>query len=180
MSAAHMTQSAYADHRGVTRSYVTKLKQEGRLVIGADGLVDVAASDAQVDRTADPGRDDVAQRHQQARGAQPAPDPVGGSYQAARAVKERFAALEAKRAYEQAMGLLRDGREVEAVVATAMSELRLRLENLATTLAPELAAIDDEGRLRHKLQDEFAQALESAAHHFGRLAAQQQPGNNAP
>lgn len=179
MSAAHMTQAAYAAHRGVAKSYITKLKQEGRLVLTPAGLVDVAASDSRIGATADPNRDDVASRHQAARTSAPSPAPaapatdggVGNSYQAARAVKERFLALEAKRAYEEAMGLLRDGREVEAVVATAMTELRQRLESLASTMAPELAAMTDEGRVRAYLRDEIAHALESASHYFNRLAA---------
>lgn len=177
MSAGTMTQAEYAAHRGVQRSYITRLKQEGRLVMTPDGRVDVAASDTRIGATADPNRDDVASRHQAARtgssGTAPAADGVGNSYQAARAVKERFLALEAKRAYEEAMGLLRDGREVEAVVATAMTELRQRLESLASTTAPELAAMTDEGRVRAYLRDEINHALESAAHHFGRLATQQ-------
>jgi hypothetical protein len=174
----HITQAAYAAHRGVAKSYITKLKQEGRLVLNAAGLVDVAASDARIDQTAEPARDDVAARHQQARGAAPTTlDPVGNGYQAARAVKERFLALEAKRSYEEAMGQLRDGREVEALVAGAMTELRQRLENLTDTLAPELAAMSDEARVRAHLRDEITHALESAAHHFSRLASQakQQP-----
>jgi hypothetical protein len=96
---------------------------------------------------------------------------VGSSYQQARAVKEKFLALEAKRAYEVAIGQLREAREVEGLAATAMTELRLRLENLASTLAPELAAMTDEARVRAALQDQFAHALESASHHFARLAA---------
>lgn len=175
MSAEFMTQAQYAAHRGVARSYVTKLKQDGRLVMTGDGQVDVAASDAQISQTSDPGRDDVSARHQASRSsAQATSDGVGNSYQAARAVKERFLALEAKRAYEQATGLLRDGREVEAVVATAMTELRQRLESLAGTMAPELAAMTDEGRVRAFLRDEINHALETAAHHFGRLATKSQ------
>jgi len=52
-----------------------------------------------------------------------------------------------------------------------MTELRLRLENLASTIAPVIAAEPDESRVRAMLQDEFARALESASHHFSRLAA---------
>jgi len=174
MSAAGMTQAEYAAHRGVRPSYITKLKQEGRLVMTDDGRVDADASDARIGNTSDPGRDDVADRHQANRsGVQSAPDGVGNSYQAARAVKERFLALEAKRSYEQAMGLLRDGREVESIVAAAMTELRQRLESMAGTMAPELAAMTDEGRVRAYLRDEISHALESASHNFGRLAAQQ-------
>lgn len=110
-----------------------------------------------------------AQSHTSA--ALPAGASAGDSYQVARAVKERFLALEAKRAYEVAIGQLRDAREVEAIAATAMTELRLRLEGLASTLAPTIVAQQDEGRVRSMLQDEFARALESAASHFARLAA---------
>ena len=72
----------------------------------------------------------------------PAPagdDKIGGSYQTARAVKERYLALEAKRAYEVNIGALRDATEVEHLATTAGAELRQRLENLATVLAPILA-----------------------------------------
>jgi len=124
--------------------------------------------------------DDTADDDEHARGAPtrnqaPTDTAVGSSYQQARAVKEKFLALEAKRAYEVAIGQLRDSREVEGLVATAMTELRLRLENLATTLAPELAAISDETRVRATMQDQFAHALESASHHFARLAAGHKP-----
>ncbi len=67
--------------------------------------------------------------------------------------------------------MLRVGREVEALAASAMTELRLRLENLASTLAPVLAAQTDEVQIRANLQDNFAHALESASQHFARLAA---------
>jgi len=52
-----------------------------------------------------------------------------------------------------------------------MTELRLRLENLASTIAPVIAAEPDESRVRAMLQDEFARALESASNHFARLSA---------
>jgi hypothetical protein len=41
-----MSQTAYARHRGVSRKTVTVWKQQGILVLGADGQVDVAATDA--------------------------------------------------------------------------------------------------------------------------------------
>lgn len=171
-----MTQVEYAEHRGVAKSYITKLKKEGRLVLDSSGLVDVAASDRKVASTSDPARDDVAERHAVSRQTSVSPersaaDMVGNSYQQARAVKEKFLALEAKRAYEQAIGQLREAREVEGLAATAMTELRLRLENLATSLAPMVAGMQDEAKVRAVLQDHFAHALESASHHFSRLSA---------
>ena len=60
------TKSAFARRLGVAPSYVTKLGEEGRLVL--DGrFVDVEASLAKIDATKDPNRDDVRQRHAKAR-----------------------------------------------------------------------------------------------------------------
>lgn len=183
-----MTPSAFAKHLGYKPHYGTQLKNDGRLVMAPDGKhVLVAESKEKLAATRDPSKQGVADRHAAARAdayqdqgdqddeprTRPAPadTAVGSSYQQARAVKEKFLALEAKRAYEVAIGQLRDGREVEHLASTAMAELRIRLENLATTLAPEVAAISDEARVRATLQEQFAHALESASHHFARLAA---------
>lgn len=66
----NLTQSAFAAHLGIARSYVTQLKKEGRLVMSEDGkLVDLEASQARIAETADPGKAAVAERHAQARGA---------------------------------------------------------------------------------------------------------------
>lgn len=193
-----MTPREFAAHLGFRPHYGHQLLKDGRLVLAPDGKrVLLAESIARFNATKDPSRQGVADRHaaqrqapspaddtadddEHARGAPtrnqaPTDTAVGSSYQQARAVKEKFLALEAKRAYEVAIGQLRDSREVEGLVATAMTELRLRLENLATTLAPELAAISDETRVRATMQDQFAHALESASHHFARLAAGHKP-----
>ena len=187
----NMTFAEFARHAGFKASYVTQLKREGRLVLSDDGkAVKVAESLARIHDTRDPSKAGVAARHAAARGdvgaeghldsnetqqtpqaaPQRAADPVGSGYQAARAVRERYLALDAKRAYEQAIGALRDAKEVEGLVASAMTELRLRLEGLASSMAPELAAIADETRVRAYLADEFHHALESASHHFSKLA----------
>ena len=194
-----LTLKEFAALARIQPSYCTQLKREGRLVMTEDGkMVLVTESLARIEATRDPSKTGVAARHAEARGEAaltghlvstdgldasvgsrdeqrgrgPAGDAsLGNSYQQARAVKEKFLALEAKRAYEVAIGQLREAREVEGLAATAMTEMRLRLENLATTLAPELAAMSDETRVRAALQDQFAHALESASHHFSRLAA---------
>ncbi len=53
MTAAFMTQTAYADHRGVGRSSVSNWKKDGLLVM-KDGKVDVIATDRIVDNAIDP------------------------------------------------------------------------------------------------------------------------------
>lgn len=170
----YMKRSQYAAHIGRSPGYITQLAAQGRVVFTPDGrFVDVAKTDAMLAATADPAKQSVADRHAAARAQamhQPHADDdgpamahqappqrpdaaaaAGSSYQQARAVKERYLALDAKRAYEQAMGQLRDAREVEHAVATAFTATRTALQNLATTLAPVLAATTTEEAARTEL-----------------------------
>ena len=184
-----LTPRQLAERLGFKAHYGNQLAKEGRFVFAADGKrVLVNESIQRFHATKDPGKQAVADRHAAARAEAAAVDDddqplhaedvpsishvaVGNSYQQARAVKEKFLALEAKRAYELAIGQLRDAREVEGLAATAMTELRLRLEALATTVAPMLTNQTDETKVRAMLQDQFAHALESASHHFAKLAS---------
>lgn len=184
-----MTPRQFATAMGFKPHYGNQLVKDGRLVMAPDGkTVLFDESKARFEATKDPSKQGVADRHAAARDSAPAtsqddaperqataPQPdagvTGSSYQQARAVKEKFFALEAKRAYEVAIGQLRDAREVEGVVVGAMTELRLRLETLTAALAPLLAAQTDEIKIRAILADNFHHALESASHHFAALAA---------
>lgn len=134
------TQSEFAAHIGVAKSYITALKQAGRLVMTPDGkLVEVEASQARIAATADPQRDDVAARHAQQREAspaEPAHDKIGSSYQAARAVKEKYAALSAKLDYEKNSGDLIPKVDVDFVLNDYGATLRSMMETLADRLAP--------------------------------------------
>ena len=186
-----LTPREFAARLGYKPHYGNQLAKDGRLVFAPDGKrVLVQESIARFNATKDPSRQGVADRHAAGRDAQAAaPDSdsdddggraapsqlgqssaAGNTYQRARAVKAKFEALEAKRAYEVAIGQLRDSREVESLVATAMTELRIRLENLAATVAPVLAVETDEVKVRVALQDHIAGAMESASHHFAQLA----------
>lgn len=53
---SELTQKQYALARGVSESYVSKLKRQGRMVFTAAGLVNVEATDRLVANTADPAR----------------------------------------------------------------------------------------------------------------------------
>ena len=170
-------------------SYINELEKKGRAFRAPDRdfwlIAETLAANA--DAT-DPSKQGVADRHAATRAAAPqSPDvgsqdepapraqpterdaAIGSSYQQARAVKEKFFALEAKRAYEVAIGTLRDAREVEGLVATAMVEIRQRLENLATSIAPIVAAQADEAAVRATLREAFEHTLKSASHHFDQL-----------
>jgi hypothetical protein len=186
----HITRADLAALIGAkSPSYINELEKTGRAVRAPDGKLWLKAESLAAYRAGkDPSKQGVADRHAAARAAAPpqhdagSPDEpaprampterdaqIGSSYQQARAVKEKFFALEAKRAYEVAIGTLRDAREVEGLVATAMVEIRQRLENLATSIAPIVAAQADEAAVRATLREAFEHTLKSASHHFDQL-----------
>lgn len=169
-----LTQAEFARRQGWSKSYVTKLKQLGRLVL-RDGKVDVAASLARIAETADPNRDDVVRRNAERRegsDALPGADAerVGQSFAAARAVKERFLALRAKAEYEQMIGKLVEAEAVRRAAEDAGAWLRARLESLPDQLAAELSAESDPARCHALLSDAVHGLLVELAENLGRLA----------
>ena len=141
-----VSQAEFARMEGKAKSYITALKQAGRLVMNGD-KVDVEASREKIAGTADPNRDDVQQRWAEQR-PQPAAvnelqaDKIGSSYQTARAVKEKYAAMQAKLEYERAIGKLVEKSDVDAAVADVVTLFRQRLENIPYRFAPELVSKD--------------------------------------
>lgn len=187
----------FATLAGFKPSYITQLKSDGRLVLTADGRrVHVAESLARIEATRDPAKAAVAARHAAARSgvagvaatplgiaapepthAAPAPDPdtaarAGSTYQSARAVRERFLALQAKLDYEQASGKLLPAAEVESALAAAVTTLRGRLESMPDTLGPQLAAEADEARCRALLAETIEHLLDETARQFANIAKQ--------
>lgn len=63
------SRAAFARRLGCARSWVTQLAQAGRLVLAADGRVDVEASIERMAATGDPSHAAVADRHAAARAA---------------------------------------------------------------------------------------------------------------
>ena len=178
-------------------SYVTQLKGEGRLVLSADGKrVRVAESLALVRSTADPGKAGVVARHAAARGDEgaaapvtadegagaeldaPSADPVEQSHARRRskamADKAETDALAAERDYRRSMGELMEAAEVEHAVRAAVASFRGSLENLPNTLAPELSAMTDEGRIRVLLSEAFEHALEELSRQFAALGRREE------
>lgn len=201
---AEATQAEFARLMSWRPSYVTQLKQAGRLVLAADGRrVRVAESLARIEATRDPSRAHVAERHAQARqpgqgegqgegalqpaaaggpGTAPATvakphadaDPEDAtlprSYAEAKAEREHYLALAARRDYEQSIGELLEAAAVRSALADAGTTLRTRLESLRDILAPQLAPITDEARIRTLLSDEFEHALAELSRGFARAA----------
>ena len=160
-----MNQAAFARHLGVRKSYITALKQAGRLVMTDDGkLVDVEASEARIKATAEPGHAGVAARHAKKRDGQPAavdgektpktegemsPEAIAEktamTYQQARAVKERYNALQAKADYEKFIGKLVEYDLARSAGAELGILFRTTLERWPDTVAPLLVNLDDQG-----------------------------------
>ena len=160
------SKSAFAARLNRAPSYVTKLKDTGRLVLAADGKrVDVEASLRLIGQTAG-SRDDVAQRWQAARVAQtqattsgdiPAPEKtqqrptaqadaaekIGSSLQAARAVKEKYAAMTAKIEYEKLIGELEPTEKVHLDLRSFGAALRSAMDVFPDQIAPLVAATSD-------------------------------------
>lgn len=171
----------FAELRGVRPSYVTALRKAGRLVLTEDGKrVRVAESIERIEATRDPARADVVQRHAAARGKAPplpdepedeegeAGDEAGGSYQSARAMKERYLAMAAKRDYEVSIGKLIPIEQAAADISSVVTTLRATLEMLPDTLATVLLGETDEARMRTLMAEEIERALTDAARAFAR------------
>lgn len=174
------TFSEFARIAGFSRSYITQLRKDDRLVF--DGRrIRIDPSLQRIRDTADPAKAGVKQRWAEHR-EEPSQTPpaaadddhdaieattqAGISFQAARAVKERYQAMAAKRDYELSMGKLLNAEDVRQVLFAAATTLRSRFENLPDTLGPQLAAIDDEARARATLADYIEHALEETASAF--------------
>jgi len=166
-----VSQAEFARMEGKARSYITALKGAGRLVMTEDGKVDVEASRARIAGTSDPNRDDVTQRHAENRQAAPVEasqsDKIGSSYQAARAVKEKFSAMQAKLEYERAIGKVVEKSEVEGAIADVVTAFRQRLENMPHRIAPEIVGKDLDA-IRATLKQEVFGALAEMEREFSK------------
>jgi hypothetical protein len=162
-----ITQAEFARLENKARSYITALKNAGRLVMEGD-KVNVEASRARIKETADPNRDDVKTRWEADRqkpnpavddqNAANSADKIGNSYQAARAVKEKFSAMTAKLDYERAVGKVIDKTEVKAAAADLVTMFRQNIENMPHRTAPELVGKDLD-QIRAILKQEVHTAL---------------------
>lgn len=181
----------FARLAGFKRSYISQLREAGRLVLTDDQQrVRVADSLELIRSTRDPSKAGVAARHEAARQtpavpAAPASPPAGGGgdgdddgepeggakgYQYWRERTERAKALAAERENELAEGKLLAAADVESVVGDAITQLRGRLESLPDILGPQLAAESDEGRARALLAEAIEHALEETSRQFAALA----------
>ncbi len=156
---AACNQAEFARLNGWGKSYVTKLKLEGRLVFTAEGLVDVAASLAKI---------------QQGTGA-PERASAPAVSASARSDRDRQAFYDAEKSrldLEERVGKLLCRDQVLSAMADAAVTLRFALEAWPDRLAPQIAALGtDEARIRAHLAEHVETALAELAHQFSAVAA---------
>ncbi len=185
-------QIEFAALLGVSRSYITKLKADGRLIMDGD-RVDVEASRARIADTADPHRDDVASRWAERRDraataaaiALPLDDEddlpedppatsalrsASSSYVDARARKEQAQADIAEMERDKTRGLLIERQAVEAAVEDVMTTVRQALEQQPHRLAPLLVGQDLDA-IRITLKQETANVLTEMVKTFAKRIA---------
>lgn len=177
---------------GVSPSYITQLKEQGRLVRAEDGKrFLVAESLILIKQTGDPTKAGVAARHAAARAPADVLDAAGRRGEAEDAggdaeavlppaqddpLAKRRALAQAQAEEAKARKLLRDEAvelgqllpvdEVRSAIADAVTAMRADLDNLPAILAPQLAAERDEDRVRAILRD----AIEHIEREFSRRA----------
>ncbi len=166
----HVSQAEFARIMGYAKSYVTKLKQAGRLVMEGD-KVDIEASRARIAATDGGARPDVAARFANNHdGIEPEaiPDDLPSdipSKAASEAKKAHYQALQAETDYRQRLGELVEASEVTAAVADVAIGFRQVLENLPSRIASELVGKDLD-TIRATLKTEVHAALSEMERNF--------------
>jgi CRISPR/Cas system-associated endonuclease Cas3-HD len=166
-----MTKSEFAEHIERVPGYVTQLKDAGRLIMDGEH-VNVEASIELMRETANPSYLGHTERHQEDRERKAAgmiddlTGKAGSAYQQARAMREKYAAMQAKIAYEKEIGLLLVAHDVKMAVADGDALIRNRLEALPDILATQLAAEKDEQRIRSMLSDQIEYLLDELSRAF--------------
>lgn len=168
MSSENQTQ--FARRLGVAKSYVTALKQNGRLVMTDDGLVDVEPSIARIAETTG-GRDDMVEINAARRSSVVEPpveeSPVRRIDALAR--KEHLGAELLQIELDEKRGNLFQAGDVLAVVSDAATTLRTRLESFPDILSSQLAAITDEHQVRAILADNVEILLQEMSARFAQI-----------
>lgn len=165
--AAFGSQADFAAAQGWAKSYVSKLKQEGRLVFNAAGLVDFAASLARIKATS--GAVERA-----------APVVQGVAYATAKDEQAFYDKEQARLDYEERIGKLLPAVKVRESVRAAGTLLRVTVEDLATRLPAQLVACgNDERRIHACLVYEFEALLRSFSSDMSTAAHSAAQGENS-
>ena len=169
----HLTKSEFAARHGWSKSYVSKLAKQERLVLTADGKVDVEATEALLAESADPSKAPVAARHEEGRierdvrsllqpgldspAVQLADQVSGGAhnFQKAKAHREFYLAQLAEAEFHKVQGDLVERLAVEDAAFAAGRMLRDQFFGLAPQLAAELVGLNDPWDIEKHLTGAF-------------------------
>lgn len=176
-----ISKSEFAARRGWSKSYVSKLASQDRLVLTADGKVDLEATETLLLESADPSKAAVAARHEhdriqrgvhdhvapladtpaelpalQARGGQ------GADFQKARAHREYYLAQLAEAEFLKVQGALVSADAVKTAAFNAGRMLRDTLLGLPPQIAGELASMTDPWDIERHLTISLRRAFDDA------------------
>jgi hypothetical protein len=177
-----LTKAEFATRQGWSKPYVSKLAKTGRLVLTADGMVDVEATDRLLFSTSDPSKANMAARHERERrpeghnSASPieheppssvsrqAPLPVEGipDFQESRAYREFFESRMSESEFHKDRGTHVELEAVKTAAYTTGRMLRDLLLGMPPQLAPELAAMSDHWQIEKHLTAALRRVLEDA------------------
>jgi hypothetical protein len=99
-------------------------------------------------------------------------DNIGNSYQTARAVKEKYLALQAKLDYEQKLGKLLLQEDVDYALNAFATTVRVKAEALPDQLAPVVVPITDIGHAHAVLTNAIRKFLEDVAEETRRTSSE--------
>ncbi|MBD8791194.1 terminase small subunit [Pseudomonas syringae] len=176
-----ISKSEFAARRGWSKSYVSKLASQDRLVLTPDGKVELEATEALLVQSADPSKAAVAARHEddriqrgvrdhitpladapaelpalQSRGGQ------GADFQKSRAHREYYLAQLAEAEFMKVQGALVSVEAVKSAAFDAGRMLRDALLGLSAQISGELASMSDPWDIERRLTSALREALESA------------------
>ena len=180
-----MTQTEYAEYKGVHKSRVTQWKQDGRLVFSPDGkYVLVAESDERLKNTADMNgyanslhaaaeRAKINEKIEEEKTFYDLKDDVSSTqlnletkdadelFKNSRALKEKAAALQAAAEHEKFIGELVPKEIVEKIVFERARQFRDGMMSCKRRIAPELSGLTGITEIESVLDREFRALLEN-------------------
>lgn len=162
-----LTKSAFAKRQRWSRSYVSKLSSQGKLLLCPSNpkLIDVSASLKALGQSA-AGRERLATAHSEP-GAPSGDDKIVASpdsnYWTHKSRHEAALAKISEIELARKSGDLVDRRRVERTAFTTSRMLRDAILGVPTQLAPELALMTDSFQLESRLRDALRQVLADMA-----------------
>lgn len=183
----HVTQAELAKLMGVSRPYINKLVSKGTLALEADGKLDYDLAVEALKAVANPGpqlrhaseadtplmqeiRASALNASPESESDAPSLDDQGipSNYQQARALRERFAAMNERLKFEKDIGYLVDAEGISKAIKDILATLRAALDLVPDRCISHLP-LETAHPLRLKINDEISAALNTARDQLQKL-----------